>query len=833
MSTRSWAAIAALGLVVITAGWLWIRRPAAHPGEQPQGHTSAQSMEAPHAAPIDFTASVAGMTPEERRASYDFEVAELRGRLERLDTYLHHFSASLTDVDALAADLATPDAALAFIRDRIAFEPYPGVMKGAVGTLVTRGGNALDRALLLSAILKRKQLSTRIAHARLSEDQAQQVLQWITSTPGATERMLVSLNAMDLPPTTRPVQPDLSDALDRRAAANARTVEEEVDASRAFLENSLKSAGGIGTTDTRRHTLESLVDHYWVQAVIDGQTVDLDPASTGATVGQHLAEASDILDPDNLPDDVFQQVRFRIVADFLEAGSLHATDVLLQDFKAIDLFGKNVRVAISPQTTAATEETCQAIVVVGDRRIEGQPFQLSAQQEADPMGGSLGGDSGDSAVTLGRLSLEVVSRGPHLPEVTSRRVIMDRLDESGTPARIVGAFADDATVRPLLMQTWDGAVSIGTNHPLFVLRNVLDTMQAQESMDEKARAHIYLGDAFGADDLAAPTLSKELIGFFLASDVTRHFLARQGAGKTTWYYERPRLAFFRHGFVVGDWAQPQGPPRFTEGIDLLNSPFQFVGEGAATSRLAIESGVADTALEQSLMPSGVVFNTLPLFAAANAQGVSTLTVGADQKARLQEISVPPVIRRALENDLAQGQVLVLPSRLVTLNDVQTFGWWSVDPATGFALGKMELGGAQGMVEVAKMHERIAKWTEMFTKFYGGVMRCYLGALADNLGATKDAIKTFELKAGKRGQSPVPDSDSLAQCVMTQICDFIADLIAEAAINPAFAQQAGDTVRGLKDLLMRWAVEQAVNKVKGTAKGAIAASCEQRMGGGLQ
>jgi hypothetical protein len=826
-----WASIAAVSLVVVTAAGLWIRRPAEPPSGQGQERANARSAETPHAEPMDVAASVAAMSPEERRAAYDFEVEELRARLQRLDAYLHRFPASLTDVDALAGELPTPDAALAFIRDQIALEPYPGLMKGAAGSLVTRGGNALDRALLLSAILKRKQISTQIAHARLSDDQAQQLLQWITSTPGATERMLASLNTMDLPRATRPVQQDLSDALDRRAAANARIVEGAVNGSRPFLEASLKSAGGVGTADTRRQALESLADHYWVQAVIGGQTVDLDPASASATLGQHLADASETFNPDDLPDDVFQHVRVRIVADFLDANGLHATDVLLQDFKAIDLFGKNVRVAISPQTTGATESTCQAIMLVGDRRIEGQPFQLNAHQEADAFSG-LGTESEDSAVTLGRLSLEVVTRGPHLPEVTSRRVIMDRLDESGTPAKIAGAFADDGSVRPLLMQTWDGAVSIGTNHPLFVLRNVLDTMKAQESMDEKARAHIYLGDAFGADDLAAPTLSKELIGFFLASDVTRHLLGRQSAEQTTWYYERPRMAFFRHGFVVGDWAQP-GPPRFTEGIDLMNSPFQFMGPGAAASRLAIASGVADTALEASLMPGGAVFNTLPLFAAANSQGVSTLTIGPDQKGRLQEISVPPLIRRALENDLAQGQVLVLPSRLVALNDVQTYGWWSVDPATGFALGKMELGGAQGMVEVTKMHERIAKWTEMFTKFYGGVMRCYLGALADNLGATKEAIKTFELKAGKRGQSPVPGTDTLAQCVMTQICDFIADLIAEAAVNPAFATQAGDTVRGLKDLLMRWAVEQAVNKVKGTAKGAVAASCEQRMGGGFK
>ena len=198
--------------------------------------------------------------------------------------------------------------------------------------------------------------------------------------------------------------------------------------------------------------------------------------------------------PDDLPADLFQYVRFRVVADFLATDGVHAADVLLQEFKAIDLFGKNIRLAIAPETTAETEGTCQAILMVGDRRVDGQPFELSAQPEPTEKGqpgghnsgaggllGGLGGESDEkpeAATTLGRLSLEAVSRGPHLAAVSYRRVIMDRLDESGPHPKVVEALADDRAVRPLLIQMWDGAISVGTNHPLFVLRTVLDTMKA-------------------------------------------------------------------------------------------------------------------------------------------------------------------------------------------------------------------------------------------------------------------------------------------------------------------------------------------------------------------
>jgi hypothetical protein len=271
-------------------------------------------------------------------------------------------------------------------------------------------------------------------------------------------------------------------------------------------------------------------------------------------------------------------------------------------------------------------------------------------------------------------------------------------------------------------------------------------------------------------------------------------------------------------------------PRFEEGIDLLNSPFRFLGAGADSARLAIDSGVADTAIELSLVRDAV-FNTLPLFAAADAQGVDTMSIGPGEAEQLRNLKIPPAIRRALTAELASGQYLLLPTRLVTLDGVQTFGWWSIDPVTGFALGKMGVGGGQGFVEVSKMNERIQQWTDVFTKFYGGVLRCYLGELQKNLGATPDALKTLQLKKGSGiGDNPVPDSTTLAQCVIKQICKTITELMINAAANPAFARQADEAVKGLEEVLYRWAQELLIDEAKSQAQGKAAAACEAGPGG---
>jgi len=79
---------------------------------------------------------------------------------------------AVPEVAALAARLATAEAALAFVREHVRSQAYPGVMRGARGALLARGGNAKDRALLLAALLEAQGARHRFASADLTAAQA-------------------------------------------------------------------------------------------------------------------------------------------------------------------------------------------------------------------------------------------------------------------------------------------------------------------------------------------------------------------------------------------------------------------------------------------------------------------------------------------------------------------------------------------------------------------------------------------------------------------------------------------------------------------------------------
>lgn len=852
---RIWVVLVVLlVLLVAAAGAVWY---VAH-----RGLLARAGAGQPAGAADDLAASVAGLSPEQKQVAYKDEVDGLQSRLNRLQSYLDGFPKAITDVEALAQTLPTPQAAFEFVRDQVALEPYPGVMKGAGATLLTRGGNSLDRALLLAAVLKQNGVSAKIAHGKLSPEQAQNLLQQIAASPGSVEQMIrsVAAHTPDLKLTDN--QQEFGKRLDENGQQAGNRLREAVEKNLPLIQSALAKAGGPGSAAAANRQLEILQDHYWVEATVDDQNTDFDPSLKGAGVNQRLTDAAETLDPESLAEPLFQHLRFRLVGEFLEKGSLQTTELLAKEFKATDLFGKNLRLAIGPRTRKTKETRFQAALYAGDDRTDSQEFRLSGQSSGgeeksaeagggvdtgagEAAGGLLGGLGGDEEApapapkpkpkakptataggpVLARLFLEVTSTGPHLEEAHYQRVILDRLD--GSKAQIEPALADGQVVRPLLMQAWDGAVSMGSTSLVYVLHTQLARMEGMQSVEQKALARAYLGESFGLDDLPGPALPSELTDYFFSSDVARFVLGKRDAPRAKSYYERPRLAFFRHGFAVRGWLKPGGALRFTEGIDLFNAPFQFVGDSDDALRLAMETGIADTALERLTVKPDRSFNTVPLFAAASGQGVSILTITPQQGTALAGVAVPPAIRNVLAGELARGQTLVLPTGLVKLGSVPTFGWWSVDPATGVALGKMELGGAQAMVEYNEMNERMEKWEEIFTKFYGGVMRCYMMALGENLGAVEKGPFGVPLPGslgehGAPGEDPAPDTSQVADCIIDKACEAIADITVMIAMEPAFAKIGEQEIQSLKGIIWDWLVEKA--STEGAKKG-LEAACK--------
>ena len=105
--------------------------------------------------------------------------ADQRAALDQLDRFVAKLSQLTTEIDRSRFDLEAlldreefdEQKIIAFVRDEISFEQYPGLLRGAQGTLISGAGNALDQALLLATLLRDVGLDARIVRGRIDAEQ--------------------------------------------------------------------------------------------------------------------------------------------------------------------------------------------------------------------------------------------------------------------------------------------------------------------------------------------------------------------------------------------------------------------------------------------------------------------------------------------------------------------------------------------------------------------------------------------------------------------------------------------------------------------------------------
>jgi hypothetical protein len=682
-------------------------------------------------------------SPEQSKIIGERHLASAQKWKSIIEAYVAAVPGSATDMNTLADSLEKPEAAFEYVRDQIALEPYAGAMKGAAATLITRGGNDLDRSLLLGTLLSAQGVEVQIAHGQLNAAQAQSRLAEITAKPEATELILRSM-----PKPSFASSPQMRQ-IDSMTAASGRRRAQLIEQNFAFLDSSLKSAKITIGSNQSAAQLKALQDHYWVRAVVAGKTMDLDPGFAQAEYGRKYADVAETINLNGLDSTQLQTMTLRLVADYLKRGAITSRNLLESEFNAIDLWGKNIRLAILPDAAQGVANDFRATLSVGDDLAAQQVFQLRVTPVDKPSGpqgnnglwgGLVGGTAGAEApnpeatgAVLARIYLEVDTGGPLSAPQRSRRVILDRLAASGGAAQLDPAMTGDDTAGALLTQVWDGAVAVGAIDPLFLAKATLAWINADIDVQN---ALIAANPAKGLkpSDLPGPLLSPELLTFFLSSANTEHEIQMQFAPQVRAYYQHPRLAFYRHGFEVSDWADASKRVSYREGIDIVNSPFGFAGRPEQQTGLAMRWGAADTAIELRFsLAGGGAFNTLPLIAAAKSAKVAMVTIGPDQKASLGSVSVPPSIKAALDRDLIDDRAIVAPAQLIDMNGTRAYGWWSIERDTGYAIGKMDLGGAQDLTEYTKLQQTIPKQSKIAGGMIGDILRCYMGGITSVLG----------------------------------------------------------------------------------------------------
>ncbi len=584
----------------------------------------------------------------------------LLGALERR----HRETLDPSDPRAAAARLGFDRARILEAVAALAWEPYEGILRDASGTLLAGGGNSLDRALLLQAMLEAGGERTRLLRADLAAGDAAKLLEAFRARgrkerPETDPRALAGELGLD---------PEALGAIVAEGRAReAALVDEILEAARtesARLEPLAGPVAGRAPAAPR--------EHVWVQ-VADGEGwTDLDPSPVAMP-----RKGGRPLSPQELAARrrgvTFRLVMHRKTGEKVEPVPLLTApfDLAAVSWKAVDLVllplpGQLPRApefaAMDEKARAAAlrqAKTFRGGLIVDGRYYGGIPFDLSGKlYEVDEggriggpkalgaglaraFGGAFGGGGKEAPSSLESVVLELAVREPGARERVHRRTLVEPGKSDALPL-LRHSFLVDGAPLPQGERGRRELATLARNVP--ALRKLL--------RGEREGVHFN-------QHVEVPSL---LLRF---ADLRRRALARIGEGEPA-VQDRPGICAETSQVVLDEAG---GRLLVRRGIDILDNPVRFAS-GARTMAV----GIADTALECLLVAR----------LGRGDPGRSAWT--AMERARLRGGRAEAADRAGLR------EIRWSPE-----------AWWSIDPSSGVCVGRVPSGAGQAMLEAAWEH----------------------------------------------------------------------------------------------------------------------------------
>lgn len=695
--------------------------------------------------PPDLPSPLLQPTVASSRPSYENAVTELEQFLSLLAEMRDAIDRTRFDLEAVVDSLDYEASEIeAFVRDQIAYEAYPGLLRGARGTLMSRAGNSLDQAVLLATLAGDAGHETRIRRATLTDGQAASLLD--------------EMRRPRVPPPSLGDDPELRRVLERllRLGSDDETTARllaladrgiDVEASTTWARSretgelllaELDWAGiSLAPRSVHDELLAEAADYFWVEH-------RLGPASPWRAAHPAFGDPGAVPDElvavetyaDTVPQELQHRLRIRVAIDRRLGEKRETVEVMApwerpvsnlvghrlsfwnhpsgirgpadldlaeivadteyfvpsfdggraQGTKVFDLDG----VALSPDVVAADSFGAGAVIREVAGKTESAANALSALGTRDP-------EEGEQAPDLRALEgqwIEYSLIAPGGSERTFRRQVLSPAD-AADPDRAVWRLATHHGI----------AVAVGTLPPAYLLDRQLERLLQLEDLLRWVLAKRYDRAEREQPDprwLAALEDHPELRYFDVFDAGARN---REAASA---YRAEPSLLVTRQGLA------PRGDEtRLLAEVDVIQNRRRVVrteGEGFVSApRTALRIGAWETQMEGAgfALPSESRVRHVSaiegLRAALEGEGLRVIRPG--EIGELRRLSVPDASREGVEADLERGYAVLLP-RDAEAEEIAA-SWWRVDPVTGETLGRGGDGRGIAMTEYEIVFTRVS------------------------------------------------------------------------------------------------------------------------------
>jgi len=553
------------------------------------------------------------------------------------------------------------------IATRIRFEPYAGVLRGAEGTAIAGSGNSLDQSMLLASLLRRQGYGVRFVAGDL-EDKNRRILLRGLFPPKIPELSFTSEYA--------PFDP--------------------------YSDSSL---------------LQLVKDHYWLEVRQGDGWLPLDPSFPRAVIGEAYGVVREHME--QLPEDVYATIKIlykrQLVSKVVETAAQideRVADIALHPISLVEVMVP-LQMPVEESKKSATLGTFGGALSGKSPTTEERETATDEQQQVVgaayewrlivPRRGMMSGvsvvlnEKPKTGIAREWLEFEIGAPGMALRKVTRT------LFQAGSAGKIAkppefSHYTISLFNGPVSQQTVSQQIGIAEKGlPMASLKRSVDAMRTSPETSG-------LTEALAIEEKLGTKLL-HLLSLRLAaeSDSLSDMVAyRNGAALSR---ETPRI--FISSLVSGELG-------YSIAMDLRLDEVTAIPFPGAPIRLAelfqTGRGLQNSVLEGKVLEhfSGKpAVTTARLMDKAREQEAKLFAVNAGSFGEFAEQSdIPQNVREIISPYLKSGGEVIIAGRPIELDGRRRWGWWAMDPASGRAIGVMDDGRHQAMIEYTVDTEEI-------------------------------------------------------------------------------------------------------------------------------
>lgn len=697
-------------------------------------------------------------------ADLDQIPSKIEGLLDELESSVRTDSTAILSIDSILDTIGTdnPEELFVWIRDNTYFVPYQGVLRGAKGVLMDKLGNSLDRSILLYETLSEAGFETRLANVRLSIEQAEDIIKHTKPVP----QDFFSLTDSHLTESDR----DLIDECSAKYGVNKEYLLETVKKKeleniqiRDQLNNAvdrefnqlfklIRKHRTKPNSDSHNIIYESIQNHWWVQYLDESEWKNLDLTLPDANPGDAIAEPSETLQLEELEENLYHTITFKIVIEQWENNSLEEHGILSYTFKPLDVLGKRITLHHIPadwpeQWNVFSEEDPESslrekileqknwlpLLQVDEDEITSLGFDIYGEpqkelkrkkkrsrspagiaggfQRALSGGGSEADEEKNSFLTAEWIEYEIYA--PNQPSKNIRRQLFDLI---GPAARFDGEISDPGINEKSEIQR--NLVLLGAIEILPLCCNLSDQFIQNFANTQFLANKESLLSLFQIDIQKETQELIEKVSSFKPFPTPMYKLALYRPHPEN-HIDFPNI-FSIHSYFVDS---QEGSIDAVNALDLVeNKVAVFSDKGDDSFQIRLRQGIYDSMAESFfLTPYGEDRLTL-FFEEMKKQRVGWKALEASEDSFFENSKIPSDFLARIQRDLSHGYVVIAPEREILVNGRPMYHWWRIDPEHGDTLLIGEFGWGQAYIETIEKIELLLDIKGMIS-LIGDILKC--------------------------------------------------------------------------------------------------------------